>query len=86
MWDIHSCERILIPDYWKFPKTRILFTDAWQESFKQNLPKTYMCLMTHLVGALFLLMKLMKMRGGIVCLLIKVSGIFLTSLCFGDQA
>ena len=24
MWDIHSCERILIPDYWKFPKTRIL--------------------------------------------------------------
>lgn len=39
MWDIHSCERILIPDYWKFPKTNILFTDAWQESFKQNLPE-----------------------------------------------
>lgn len=49
-------------------------------------PKIYMCLMTHLVGALFSRMKLMKMRGGIVCLLIKVSGIFLTSLCLGDQA
>lgn len=23
-WDIHSCERILIPDYWKFPKKSCL--------------------------------------------------------------
>lgn len=23
-WDIHSCERILIPDYWKFPKNACL--------------------------------------------------------------
>lgn len=39
MWDIHSCERILIPDYWKFPKTKIICTDAWMESFKHNLPE-----------------------------------------------
>lgn len=39
MWDIHSCERILIPNYWKFPKTNVIFTDAWTESFKHNLPE-----------------------------------------------
>lgn len=39
MWDIHSCERILIPNYWKFPKTNVICTDAWSESFKHNLPE-----------------------------------------------
>lgn len=39
MWDIHSCERILIPNYWKFPKTSILFAEAWSESFKRDLPE-----------------------------------------------
>lgn len=24
MWDIHSCERIFIPDYWKYPKEAVL--------------------------------------------------------------
>lgn len=24
MWDIHSCERILIPHYWKYPKEAVL--------------------------------------------------------------
>ena len=39
MWDIHSCERILIPDYWKYPKTKILYAEAWLESFKDTLPE-----------------------------------------------
>lgn len=39
MWDIHSCERILIPNYWKFPKTKIISTDAGIESFKHDLPE-----------------------------------------------
>lgn len=39
MWDIHSCERILIPEYWKFPKSRVLYADAWLESFKDDLPE-----------------------------------------------
>lgn len=39
MWDIHSCERIMIPNYWKFPKTHILYTDAWTEIFKSKLPE-----------------------------------------------
>ena len=39
MWDIHSCERIFIPDYWKFPKTKVLYADVWLETFKDNLPE-----------------------------------------------
>lgn len=39
MWDIHSCERILIPDYWKFPKSRVLYTDNWLDAFKSELPE-----------------------------------------------
>lgn len=39
MWDIHSCERILIPDYWKYPKTSVLLTEMWSDSFKENLPE-----------------------------------------------
>lgn len=39
MWDIHSCERILIPNYWKFPKSSILFAGVWLENFKSALPE-----------------------------------------------
>ena len=39
MWDIHSCDRIFIPDYWKFPKTRILYTDIWLGTLKAELPE-----------------------------------------------
>ena len=39
MWDIHSCDRILIPDYWKFPKTKVLYSDTWVETFKDDLPE-----------------------------------------------
>lgn len=39
MWDIHSCERIFIPNYWKFPKTKVLCADSWWETFKDDLPE-----------------------------------------------
>lgn len=39
MWDIHSCDRIFISDYWKFPKEKILCTDAWAEIYKDDLPE-----------------------------------------------
>lgn len=39
MWDIHSSDRILIPDYWKFPKSKVLSADAWVEKFKDDLPE-----------------------------------------------
>ena len=39
MWDIHSSEMILIPNYWKYPKTQILCADQWSNEFKPNLPE-----------------------------------------------
>lgn len=39
MWDIHSYERVFIPNYWKYPKTRILSTDKWGDSLKVELPE-----------------------------------------------
>lgn len=39
MWDIHSCERIFIPDYWKFPKAKLLCADTWTETVKGDLPE-----------------------------------------------
>ena len=39
MWDIHTCERILIPNYWKFPKTGVLCANTWIEQFKTDLPE-----------------------------------------------
>lgn len=39
MWDIHSCERILIPHYWKYPKSRILCTDKWLDNLRADLPE-----------------------------------------------
>lgn len=39
MWDIHSCERILVPHYWKYPKSRILYTDQWSDALRVDLPE-----------------------------------------------
>lgn len=39
MWDIHSCERILIPDYWEYPKTSVLYTGEWSDSLMSELPE-----------------------------------------------
>ena len=39
MWDIHSCQRIHSPNYWKYPKTSVLTTNMWSDAFKSNLPK-----------------------------------------------
>ena len=39
MWDIHSADRILIPDYWKYPKSSILVTDNWSSEIKSELPE-----------------------------------------------
>lgn len=39
MWDIHSCERIFIPNYWKYPKTSVLYAAEWSDSFMSDLPE-----------------------------------------------
>ncbi len=39
MWDIHSCDRIFIPNYWKYPKSSVLCADAWLENLKDDLPE-----------------------------------------------
>ena len=39
MWDIHSCERIFISNYWKYPKTSVLSVISWSDSIKSDLPK-----------------------------------------------
>ena len=39
MWDIHSCDRIHIPNYWKYPKPSVLFADCWSEVVKSELPE-----------------------------------------------
>lgn len=39
MWDIHSCERIFIPDYWKYPKTSVLYAAEWSDSLMPDLPE-----------------------------------------------
>ena len=38
MWDIHSCEKIFIPDYWKYPKTSVLYTKHFDD-VSQSLPE-----------------------------------------------
>jgi len=35
LWDIHTCEKILIEDYWKFPKERVIKVDV--TSLKEGL-------------------------------------------------
>ena len=39
MWDLHSNEKILIPDYWKYPKNSILHCEKWSADFKIDLPE-----------------------------------------------
>lgn len=39
MWDIHSIERIFIPNYWKFPKTKLLCVNNWTKELKEKLPE-----------------------------------------------
>lgn len=34
-WDIHSCDRILIKDYWKFPKDRVIRINS--HAFKKGI-------------------------------------------------
>lgn len=39
-WDIHSCENILIPNYWKYPKDSVLKLDYFEFcSIKNDLPE-----------------------------------------------
>lgn len=39
-WDIHSSERILIPNYWKYPKDSILALDSWNyDRYHDTLPE-----------------------------------------------
>lgn len=39
MWDIHSKDRIFIPNYWKYPKHSILLIESWSECFLEDLPE-----------------------------------------------
>ena len=39
MWDIHSAERIFIPNYWKYPKECILYVEMWSEDMYKELPE-----------------------------------------------
>ena len=38
MWDIHSRDRVFIPDSWKYPKARGFYTKKWEDAFKAELP------------------------------------------------
>lgn len=39
MWDIHSCEKIFVKNYWKYPKKSILFLERWNNMLKSELPE-----------------------------------------------
>lgn len=39
MWDVHSCDRILIPNYWKYPKSSVLHVDCWDDKILYTLPE-----------------------------------------------
>ena len=39
MWDIHTCERIFIPNYWKYPKLSIILSKTWTEELCKELPE-----------------------------------------------
>lgn len=39
MWDIHSAERILVPNYWKYPKNSVLFVERWVDNMNGELPE-----------------------------------------------
>lgn len=39
MWDIHSQDRLFVPNYWKYPKECILYVETWSEAIRQDLPE-----------------------------------------------
>ena len=39
MWDIHSCERILMLNYWKYPKDSVLLLNRWIPTVMNSLPE-----------------------------------------------
>ena len=39
MWDINSCDRIFIPNYWKYPKSSVLHVDKWLDDLRKDLPE-----------------------------------------------
>lgn len=39
MWDLHSADRIFIPNYWKHPKECVLFVETWSEDLYEELPE-----------------------------------------------
>ena len=39
LWDIHTKDRIFIPNYWKYPKASVLSVQEWSDSFKNDLPE-----------------------------------------------
>lgn len=39
MWDIHSQDRIFVPNYWKYPKECILYAKNWSEVVRKELPE-----------------------------------------------
>lgn len=39
MWDLHSNDKVLIPNYWKFPKNSILYYEKWFADCKEELPE-----------------------------------------------
>lgn len=39
MWDIHSAERIVVPNYWKYPKNQVLCINQWDQSIRRELPE-----------------------------------------------
>ena len=39
MWDIHSEERIFIPNYWKYPKESVLLLEVFDEEKLKDLPE-----------------------------------------------
>ena len=36
LWDIHSSEKIFIPNYWKYPKSSVLVLETWSYDFYSN--------------------------------------------------
>ena len=39
LWDIHSCEKIWIPHYWKYPKASVLRAEKWTDALRKELPE-----------------------------------------------
>lgn len=39
MWDIHSSDRIFIPNYWKYPKLNVLHVESWSQDLRKELPE-----------------------------------------------